>query len=108
VLIGKNLPSELTCFAKIGWWIITDEHVVQRSQGAKVTADEIRAHLAGKIASWWMPDQITFLNEMPLNAVGKIDKKALRAELSTDPDQRMETSEKRDNRSNVALSTSAT
>ena len=75
--------------------------IVQRSQGAKVTADEIRAHLAGKIASWWMPDQITFLNEMPLNAVGKIDKKALRAGLSTDPrpDQRMETPDKRDNSS---------
>jgi fatty-acyl-CoA synthase len=55
--------------------------IVQRSQGAKVTADEIRAHLAGKIATWWMPDEIAFRNEMPLNATGKIDKKALRSQL---------------------------
>jgi fatty-acyl-CoA synthase len=57
--------------------------IVQRSQGAMVTADEIRAHLAGKIATWWMPDEIAFRNEMPLNATGKIDKKALRSDQGT-------------------------
>ena len=31
--------------------------IVQRSAGAIVTADEIRAHLAGTIAAWWMPDE---------------------------------------------------
>ena len=56
--------------------------IVQRSAGANVTADEIRAHLEGKIATWWMPDEIAFRHEMPLNATGKIDKRALRAELS--------------------------
>ena len=59
--------------------------IVQRSAGANVTADEIRAHLEGKIAAWWMPDEITFRDEMPLNATGKIDKRALRAELSSIP-----------------------
>jgi non-ribosomal peptide synthetase component E (peptide arylation enzyme) len=29
-----------------------------------------------------MPDEIAFRGAMPLNATGKIDKKALRAELS--------------------------
>ena len=69
--------------------------IVQRSAGANVTADEIRAHLAGKIAAWWMPDEIVFRDEMPLNATGKIDKKALRAELSSilRSDQRKETQE---------------
>jgi fatty-acyl-CoA synthase len=47
-----------------------------------VTADDIRTHLEGKIAAWWMPDEIAFRDAMPLNATGKIDKKALRAELS--------------------------
>jgi acyl-CoA synthetase (AMP-forming)/AMP-acid ligase II len=43
-----------------------------------------------------MPDEIMFRDEMPLNATGKIDKKALRAELSADPrrDQRADTPEK--------------
>ena len=69
--------------------------IVQRSVGANVTADEIRAHLAGKIAAWWMPDEIVFRHEMPLNATSKIDKKALRAELSSilRSDQRKETQE---------------
>jgi fatty-acyl-CoA synthase len=56
--------------------------IIQRSAGTDVTADEIRAHLTGKIAAWWMPDEIAFRDAMPLNATGKIDKKALRAELS--------------------------
>ena len=59
--------------------------IIQRSAGRDVTADEIRAHLEGKIAAWWMPDEIAFRDEMPLNATGKIDKKALRAELSYTP-----------------------
>jgi 3-(methylthio)propionyl---CoA ligase len=56
--------------------------IIQRSAGTNVTADEIRTHLEGKIAAWWMPDEIAFRDAMPLNATGKIDKKALRAELS--------------------------
>jgi fatty-acyl-CoA synthase len=59
--------------------------IIQRSQGTKVTANEIRAHLAGKIAVWWMPEEIKFRDEMPLNATGKVDKKALRVELSSIP-----------------------
>ena len=55
--------------------------IIQRSAGTNVTADEIKTHLEGKIAAWWMPDEIVFRDEMPLNATGKIDKKALRAEL---------------------------
>jgi fatty-acyl-CoA synthase len=59
--------------------------IIQRSRGAKVTADEIRAHLTGKVAAWWMPDEIKFRDEMPLNATAKVDKKALRVELSSIP-----------------------
>ena len=55
--------------------------IIQRSAGTNVTVDEIKTHLEGKIAAWWMPDEIVFRDEMPLNATGKIDKKALRAEL---------------------------
>ena len=59
--------------------------IIQRFQGTKVTANEIRAHLAGKIAAWWMPDEIKFRDEMPLNATGKVDKRALKVELSSIP-----------------------
>ncbi len=37
--------------------------------------------LQGKIAKWWMPDDVVFLPEIPLGATGKIDKKALREQM---------------------------
>lgn len=38
--------------------------------------------LAGKIAKWWMPDDVLFVEDIPLNATGKTDKKALRKRLA--------------------------
>ena len=32
----------------------------------------------GKIAKWWMPDDVVFVNEIPHTATGKILKTALR------------------------------
>jgi fatty-acyl-CoA synthase len=52
--------------------------IIQRSAGTNVTADEIKTHLEGKIAAWWMPEEIVFSDEMPLNATDKIDSTALR------------------------------
>lgn len=40
--------------------------------------DEVLARLEGKIAKWWMPDDVAFVNAIPLGATGKIDKRALR------------------------------
>ena len=34
--------------------------------------------LQGKIAKWWMPDDVVAVDEIPLGATGKIDKKLLR------------------------------
>jgi acyl-CoA synthetase (AMP-forming)/AMP-acid ligase II len=34
--------------------------------------------LQGKIAKWWMPDDVVFVDDIPLGATGKIDKKLLR------------------------------
>ena len=42
------------------------------------SAEEIRFFLEGKIAKWWMPDEVRFVDNIPLGATGKIDKKALR------------------------------
>ncbi|KQX23256.1 MULTISPECIES: long-chain-fatty-acid--CoA ligase [unclassified Sphingomonas] len=51
--------------------------------GAVATAEEILAYLDGKIAKWWMPDEVRFVDEIPLGATGKIDKKKLRDSHST-------------------------
>jgi fatty-acyl-CoA synthase len=34
--------------------------------------------LEGKIAKWWMPDDVVFVEDIPLGATGKIDKKVIR------------------------------
>jgi fatty-acyl-CoA synthase len=38
--------------------------------------------LAQRVAKWWLPDQIIFVDELPLGGTGKIDKKKLRENLS--------------------------
>lgn len=48
--------------------------------GATVDAAAIRAYLDGKIARWWMPDAIRFVDGLPRNGVGKVIKAALREE----------------------------
>ncbi len=37
--------------------------------------------LQGKIAKWWMPDDVVFVDDIPLGATGKIDKKLLRERM---------------------------
>src|SRR5690606_17070538 len=52
--------------------------LVVRKEGATVGADEIRAYLSDKIAKWWMPDEILFVDSLPHTATGKLLKIALR------------------------------
>jgi fatty-acyl-CoA synthase len=52
--------------------------LVVRKEGADVTADQVRAHLADHIAKWWQPDEILFVDELPHTATGKLLKTALR------------------------------
>ncbi|MEA3065543.1 MAG: 3-(methylthio)propionyl---CoA ligase, partial [Sphingomonadales bacterium] len=39
---------------------------------------DLKAFLIGKIAKWWMPDEVEIIDSIPLGATGKVDKKALR------------------------------
>ncbi|GAA4143821.1 long-chain fatty acid--CoA ligase [Actinomadura keratinilytica] len=52
---------------------------VVRRRGAAVTAAELAAFLDGKVARWQVPENWTFLDEIPKTTVGKFDKKPLRA-----------------------------
>ena len=49
----------------------------------QVTQEEIIDFLEDKVAKWWLPDEIRFIDEVPKTSVGKFDKKVLRA--SADP-----------------------
>ncbi|MGB8327791.1 MAG: long-chain-fatty-acid--CoA ligase [Steroidobacteraceae bacterium] len=42
------------------------------------TATDIQGFLSGMIAKWWMPDEVRLVDDIPLGATGKIDKKRLR------------------------------
>ncbi len=52
--------------------------IVQLKPGATATKEEILNFLNGKIAKWWMPDDVAFVDNIPLGATGKINKLALR------------------------------
>jgi len=53
--------------------------VLKKDQNA--SKDEILSFLQGKIAKWWMPDDVTFVDEIPHTATGKILKTALREQF---------------------------
>jgi fatty-acyl-CoA synthase len=52
--------------------------VIIPKKGESPTRDEILNYMEGKIAKWWMPDDVVFVNEIPHTATGKILKTALR------------------------------
>ena len=55
--------------------------LVRLKDGETATAEEFLGFLDGKIAKWWMPDAVMFVDEIPLGATGKIDKKLIRQQL---------------------------
>ena len=48
--------------------------------GADITAESLKEYLDGRIANWWMPDRIIFIDAIPKTGTGKFDKKVVRAE----------------------------
>jgi fatty-acyl-CoA synthase len=49
--------------------------------GETATKEEFLKFLEGKIAKWWMPDDVVFVDDIPLGATGKIDKKLIRQRM---------------------------
>lgn len=54
--------------------------LVELRQGTQVTDEALLGTLEGKVASWWRPDSVERLANMPLAATGKVDKLRLRSE----------------------------
>jgi acyl-CoA synthetase (AMP-forming)/AMP-acid ligase II len=52
--------------------------VAVRRPGAAVDKAAILAYLSGKVAKWWLPDDVVFVEELPHTATGKLQKTALR------------------------------
>jgi 3-(methylthio)propionyl---CoA ligase len=55
--------------------------VAVRRPGAAVDKGELVAFLAEKVAKWWLPDDVVFVQELPHTATGKIRKSALREQF---------------------------
>jgi fatty-acyl-CoA synthase len=55
--------------------------LVQLKPGEAGAKEEFLQHLEGRIAKWWMPDDVVFVDDIPLGATGKIDKKLIRERM---------------------------
>ncbi len=44
----------------------------------QLSAQEILDYLTPRVAKWWLPDEVTFIEAVPKTSVGKFDKKVLR------------------------------
>jgi fatty-acyl-CoA synthase len=56
--------------------------MVKLKPGEQATKEEIIRFLEGKIAKWWTPDDVMFVDDIPLGPTGKIDKKVLRQRIA--------------------------
>ena len=50
--------------------------------GVELTGQAILDHLSGKVAKWWLPDRVVFVDDIPKTGTGKFDKKVVRTEYS--------------------------
>ena len=55
--------------------------VVVKKLGTEVTREELLAFYDGKIAKWWTPDDVVFVDTIPLGATGKMQKIKLREQF---------------------------
>ena len=56
--------------------------IVVHKEGAALTEKDILDFLADKVAKWWLPDKVIFVDSLPKTSVGKFDKKVLRREYA--------------------------
>ena len=50
--------------------------------GGSVTGEELRDWLRPRVAKWWLPDDVVFIEEVPKTSVGKFSKKDLRDQFA--------------------------
>ena len=55
--------------------------VVVRMPGVELSAAELCTYLGDKVAKWWLPDAVEFVDEIPHTGTGKISKKDLREQF---------------------------
>ncbi|WP_212624882.1 3-(methylthio)propionyl-CoA ligase [Pseudomonas sp. PP3] len=82
--IALSHPSvaQAACIAaKHAKWDERPLLVIVRKAQAALTRDELLAFYEGKIAKWWTPDDVVFVDTIPLGATGKVLKNRLREQF---------------------------
>ncbi|MDR3463106.1 MAG: long-chain-fatty-acid--CoA ligase [Beijerinckiaceae bacterium] len=59
--------------------------VVVRRPNSNANEDELLAHYEGKVARWWVPDSVVFVEELPRTATGKLLKTRIRELYGPEP-----------------------
>ncbi len=55
--------------------------VVMLKEGRSVTREELLDFMRGKVAKWWLPDDVVFVADLPHTATGKLSKMRLREQF---------------------------
>ena len=56
--------------------------IIVKAEGQEVEKDELLAFFNGKVADWWIPTDVAFVDEMPHTATGKVKKIELRKQFA--------------------------
>jgi fatty-acyl-CoA synthase len=82
VAVAHPAVAEAACIACAHpKWTERPLLVVVRRPDADVTRDELLAFYEGKLAKWWIPDDVVFVDDLPHTATGKLQKLKLREQF---------------------------
>ena len=56
--------------------------IVVKAEGQEADKEELLAFFKGKVADWWIPNDVVFVDEMPHTATGKVKKIELRKQFA--------------------------
>jgi fatty-acyl-CoA synthase len=82
VAVAHPAVAEAACIACAHpKWTERPLLVVVKRPDSDVTQDELRGFYEGKVAKWWIPDDVVFVDELPHTATGKLHKLKLREQF---------------------------
>ena len=81
---AQGHPSILECGVISAYHPQWDERpllIAVAEKGVSVSLQDIHEYLKDKVAKWWLPDDVVFVDELPHTATGKISKMTLREQF---------------------------
>ncbi|EHP41284.1 acyl-CoA synthetase ligase [Cupriavidus basilensis OR16] len=82
IAMGHPAVSMAACIAaRHPKWDERPLLIVVRKTGTELSREQLLGFYEGKIAKWWTPDDVVFIDTIPLGATGKIQKNRLREQF---------------------------